>query len=91
MFCAAFLPCTEPQQHLGAAGSILPSSQVVLARVSHIPGAGSLDVKGLQRPIVLTGVGEGWSGKGGGFLSIPIWRTHVSLGIQVGSFPLQEN
>lgn len=63
MFCVAFPPCTEPQQHLGAAGSALPSSQVVLARVSHIPRAGSLDVKGLQRPMVL-GRGEGlvWEG-----------------------------
>lgn len=63
MFCVAFPPCTEPQQHLGAAGSVLPSSQVVLARVSHIPRAGSLDVKGLQRPMVLGG-GEGLVWKG---------------------------
>lgn len=60
MFCVAFPPRTEPQQHLGAAGSTLPSSQVVLARVSHTPGAGSLDVKSLQRPISA----EGWERAG---------------------------
>lgn len=39
----------------GAAGSALLCSQVVLARVSLVPGARSLDAKGFQRPMMLRG------------------------------------